>query len=126
MYNNLNDLINEFDKVFAQASKNVKNSIYVDVLENEDGYKVLASLPGVRKEDIVLDIEDSNLTISVKEKESDENKKYYIHERVEGYYPRTIYLKNVDSNELKAKFEDGILEIDCPFTKKNVRNIVID
>ncbi len=127
MYNSFNDLINDFDKVFTEASKNVKNNIYVDVEQNQDGYIVEASIPGVRKEDIKLDFVDSSLKIRVESKEKKENKgNYYIRERVTGYYPRSIYLKNVDETNLKAKYENGILIVECPFVKKVTKSIKID
>ena len=127
MYNSFNDLINDFDKVFTEASKNVKNNIYVDVEQNQDGYIVEASIPGVRKEDIKLDFVDSSLKIRVESKEKKENKgNYYIRERVTGYYPRSIYLKNVDETNLKAKYENGILIAECPFVKKVTKSIKID
>lgn len=129
MYNEINELFNEMGKAFDQAYKEIKNPILVDVVKNEDSYTVYATLPGVAKEDVKLTFEDSKLTISVADKKEEENKeevKYILNERIKGYNPRTIFLKNVDDSKISAKFENGILAINVPFREKKVSNIVIE
>ncbi len=129
MYNEINELFNEMTRAFEGISKKVKNPILLDVIKNEDSYSVLACLPGVNKEDVKLSIENSNLTISVEPKKEEENKtekKFVLKERVEGYSSRSIYLKNIDESGISAKMEDGILNINVPFKKRNISKITIE
>ena len=129
MYNEINELFNEMTKAFEGISKKVKNPILLDVIKNEDSYSVLASLPGVNKEDVKLSIEDSNLTISVESKKEENNnneRKFVLKERIEGYSSRSIYLKDIDETTISAKMEDGILNITVPFKKRNVSKITIE
>ncbi len=130
MYNEINELFNEMSKAFEGISKKVKNPILIDVIKNEDSYSVLASLPGVNKEDVKLSVENQTLTISVEQKNAEEtekdDKKYMLKERVRGYSSRSVYLKNIEESEISAKMEDGILNITIPFKKRNVSTITIE
>ncbi len=130
MYNEINEFFNEMGKAIDNACKEIKNPILVDVVKNDSNYVVYATLPGVSKEDVNLAFEDSKLTISVKdhkdEEETKEDVKYILSERIEGFNPRSIYLKNVDETKISAKYVDGILEITVPLKEKKVSNIVIE
>lgn len=131
MYNEINELFNEMSKAFEGISKKVKNPILIDVIKNEDSYSVLASLPGVNKEDVKLSVENQTLTISVEQKKAEEetekdDKKYMLKERVRSYSSRSVYLKNIEESEISAKMEDGILNITIPFKKRNVSTITIE
>jgi len=129
MYNEINELFNEMSKAFEGACKDIKNPILVDVIKNESSYDVLASLPGVNKEDVNLSCENGKLTISVNDKKEDENEgkdKFIINERISGFNKRTIYLKDIDETNISAKLSNGVLVINVPFAKKKVSNIVIE
>jgi HSP20 family protein len=129
MYNEINELFNEMSKAFEGACKDIKNPILVDVIKNESSYDVLASLPGVNKEDVNLSCENGKLTISVNDKKEDENEgkdKFIINERISGFNNRTVYLKDIDETNISAKLSNGVLMINVPFAKKKVSNIVIE
>jgi HSP20 family protein len=129
MYNEINELFNEMSKAFEGACKDIKNPILVDVIKNESSYDVLASLPGVNKEDVNLSCENGKLTISVNNKKEDENgskDKFIINERISGFNNRTVYLKDIDETNISAKLSNGVLMINVPFAKKKVSNIVIE
>jgi HSP20 family protein len=126
MYNDLNNIFEEMSKAFEDVYKGIKNNINVDIIKNEDSYQVLASLPGVKKENIKLSCENSKLTISVNEETKENDKKYILNERINGYNPRTIVLKNMDEKSIKASLENGVLSIVVPFAKNQTTNIVID
>ena len=70
------------------------------------------------------------LTITVENKKEDEaketNTKYLVNERISGYNPRTVYLKNADSSKISAKLENGVLTINVPFEEKHVNTIEIE
>ena len=130
MYNEINELFNEMNKAFECAYKEIKNPILVDVIKGESSYEVNASLPGVKKEDVKLTFENNKLTITVENKKEDEaketNTKYLVNERISGYNPRTVYLKNADSSKISAKLENGVLTINVPFEDKHVNTIEIE
>ncbi|NLA11134.1 MAG: Hsp20/alpha crystallin family protein [Firmicutes bacterium] len=89
----------------------------VDIIDRKDKLTVKVELPGVEKKDVKLSLTDNNLTIQgeVKHEEEIEKEDYYCRERASGSYARTISLPaEVDKEKVKAKFVNGILEIDMP------------
>lgn len=90
----------------------------VDVSENDNEYIVRAELPGVKKEDINVTLEDGVLAISGETKsETDEKKggRVIRQERRSGKYMRSLRLgTQVDEHKTKAKYKDGVLELVLP------------
>ncbi|CAG8616140.1 5809_t:CDS:2 [Acaulospora morrowiae] len=89
----------------------------LDVHETEKEYIVNAELPGVNKDKINVDIRENALIISGETKHNQEYKEgsTHIQERRYGSFHRAITLpSNVKSNEITAKFEQGILEVKIP------------
>lgn len=89
----------------------------VDIRETEESYEIKADIPGVKKEDISIDIGDNTLTIKGERKfEAEESKEDYIRvERSYGAFSRSFALpRNVDSKNIKAKYKDGILDLTLP------------
>ena len=89
----------------------------VDLIDKKDRLIAKAELPGVEKKDVKLSLNDSNLTIQGEMKKDEETEKedYYCRERAYGSYSRTISLPTeVDKENIKAKFKNGILEITMP------------
>jgi HSP20 family protein len=88
-----------------------------DVIENKDTFIVRTELPGLRKEDVKVTLQNNVLTVSgEKMKEQEEkNQTYYRVERSYGAFSRTFELPMpVDANNIKADFKDGILTIELP------------
>ena len=132
MINMFNDVFEELNKVFdevskgaLEAQKKARGLIALNVKKNNDGYVVEASIPGIKKEDISMNYDDSKLTIEVKEHEASKDE-YVIRERFENYYKREIELANVDAEGIKARLENGILTINLPFVKKETKSICIE
>ncbi len=89
----------------------------VDLIDKKDKLFAKVELPGIEKKDVKLSINDSNLTIQGEMKKDEETKddNYYYRERAYGTYSRTISLPTeVDKENIKAKFKNGILEITMP------------
>ena len=82
-----------------------------------DHYVVNVDVPGAKKEDINVDLENGYLTIGVQEKEEKEDKKYLHHERFFGSYSRTFYLGEVDKENVSASLDNGVLTIVLPKSK---------
>lgn len=102
---------------FAQEAE-AAPQIKIDVTEDDAAYHVHAEVPGVKKEDIKVQIEGSRVTISAETKEEKEEKEgervIYCERRVGAAY-RTFTLANeVDDTKAEAKYENGVLELTLP------------
>lgn len=89
----------------------------VDIHETDDSYVVSADLPGLKKDDIQINVEDNTLTIKGEKKfeERVPKDKYIRVERNYGTFVRSFSLpQNVDSGKIKATFKDGILDLTLP------------
>ncbi len=88
-----------------------------DIYETENSYVVKADLPGVKKEDIQIDLHDGTFTLKAEKKfEEKESKDNYLRvERAYGSFVRSFRLpKNVDAEKIKAEYKDGVLEVTLP------------
>ena len=92
-----------------------------DISETDNNYTIEADLPGFSKDQIEVAFQEGNLTISAKRDEVNEETKgnYLRRERRAGQLLRTFVFDNVDSDNIKAQYKDGVLKIDLP--KKEVR-----
>ena len=93
----------------------------VNTREDEKAYYIEVDLPGVKKEDIKVDVKDNTLTISGERKLKEEVKEedYYKIETTIGKFTRTFTLpEDADVEHIDAKSENGVLEIIIPKVKK--------
>jgi len=103
----------------------------IDIYEEGDEVVVKAELPGMKKEDLEVQLTDDSITISGEKKKEEkvERKGYYRHERSYGSFARSFSLPSeVNTDDAKAEFKDGVLEIRVPKTaeaKKKVRKVTI-
>jgi len=125
-YNDLFDIENIFegffnDRFFPTLYKN-SSQIKVDVKENENEYVLEAELPGIKKEDLNLQIDDDRLTISVQKNEQTEEEKdnYIRRERSYSSMTRSFSIANVDSENVNAKYENGVLFVTLPKKQQKV------
>jgi len=89
----------------------------VDILESKDAYLIRAELPGMKKEDFNLEVNDGTLTLSGERKAEalSSGVEYQRAERVNGRFSRSFYLpQTVKQDGIKATYRDGILEIHVP------------
>ena len=89
----------------------------VDLIENEDHYKVLADLPGYSKKDLDIEVYEDRLLLSGKHQTETENQEEnYLHkERHHQQFQRLIRLPTkIKPDDVKAKVENGILELILP------------
>ena len=88
----------------------------VDVAESDKDIVVQVEVPGMRREEINLTIEDNVLTLSgEKEQEALEGYRYHRAERTQGRFRRTFSLPaSIDSAKVKAAYKDGLLTITLP------------
>ena len=99
--------------------KNAKNIMKTDIRENDEGYELDIDLPGFKKDEITIDLDNGYLTISaakgLDKDEQDKKGKYIRKERYAGAVQRSFYVGDaVTEEDVKAKFEDGILRLSIP------------
>lgn len=117
------NMIDDFFNDTSFFNRNFPGDTFkVDVVERESEYCIEADLPGIRKDEIGLEVDnEGRLRISVEKTESiDEEKKNYIHkERRYNAMQRTVYLADANPDEVKAKLEDGVLKVTVGKLAKN-------
>ena len=98
--------------------KHAKNLMKTDVRETDTTYEVDIDLPGFKKDEIDVDLRDGYLTISaakgLDKDEKDKKGKYIRQERYAGALRRSFYVGDIESKDVSAKYEDGILKISLP------------
>lgn len=124
LFNELNDIQREmnrlFDDFFSERQSGLAEGAWmpaVDVSENEATMIVRAELPGMKQEDIELNLQENVLTLKgEKKKETKEDQEnFHRVERSYGSFSRTFTLPaNVKQEDIKATFKDGVLEISLP------------
>ena len=89
----------------------------VDIVDEKDQIKVKADLPGLKKENIEVNVENDVLTIKGEKKEEKETKEkdYIRSERYYGSFHRAFTLPaSVDASKVNASYKEGVLEIALP------------
>ena len=95
---------------------------YVDVFEDDMAVTLKAELPGVKRDDINLDVSDGLLTLSGKKHfaHMDQTESYHMIERQYGSFRRSFNLPDmVDIDKVDAKFNNGVLQVVLPKLKRS-------
>lgn len=120
------NLFDDFFDDFARPARNAvryntpaSNVMRTDIKESENGFELDIDLPGYRKEDMKAELRDGYLTISAQtggdSGEKEESGRYIRRERYYGTCSRSFYVgKEVTQDEIRARFEDGILKVSVP------------
>jgi HSP20 family protein len=110
-----------FDESFGRSWANAATSGVwypaVDILESKEAYLVRAELPGMKKEDINLELKEGTLTLTGERKSTKpaEGVEYRTVERLNGKFVRSFTLpETVKHDGIQATYKDGILEIHVP------------
>ena len=99
--------------------KHAKNMMKTDVRETDGTYEVDIDLPGFKKEDISVSFENGYLTVSTNKTldrdDKDKDGKYIRQERYAGSMSRSFFIgKNIPKEDIKAKYEGGVLRLSVP------------
>jgi len=89
----------------------------MDLIEEDDRYVLRADLPGVREDEVHVELEDNVLTISGERKSEHEERKegLYRLERASGSFSRSLTLpEGIDPDSIQARFDKGVLEVRVP------------
>lgn len=108
-----------FGKKNPLYGQHAKNMMKTDVCETDAGYEVAIDLPGFKKEEISAKLENGYLTITaakaLDKEEKDKQGRYIRQERYAGSMSRSFYVgETVTQEDIKAKYEDGILKLQLP------------
>jgi HSP20 family protein len=143
VFKHRNNFVDSFDKVFDQlVAKSFpaltdefgvdffSKSSYpkVDVLDYKDKIKIISEIPGLTKSDIDIELKDEVLTISGKTNRAEENGTegtYLYRELKHSAFRRSFTLgDNFKSKDIKAKFKNGILNIEIPKVTPKIEEAV--
>ena len=105
--------------------KHAKNLMKTDVKDTENGYEVSMDLPGFKKDEIKMKLENGVLTINaakgLDKDEKDKKGKYVRRERYAGSLTRSFYVgEGIHQEDIKAKLADGVLTLLVPKEKEEV------
>jgi HSP20 family protein len=90
--------------------------------ESDDAYTVRASVPGVQPEDLEINVQNNILTIrgEMKNEQERQGERWHVRERRTGQFQRTVALpNNVDTNEVGAIYDNGVLTLTLPKSKES-------
>jgi len=116
-----------FDSIFDDFFPSIRSSAEtnngfliprVDIEESEENYLITADLPGIKKEDLHVELNNGMLTIRAQHEESSEEKKEGVvirRERRTGSYSRSFNVgKGISEDDIKGEFNDGVLKLTVP------------
>ena len=122
--NLFDDFVDSFDDEFFGKKnplygKHGKNMMKTDIKETDNSYEVDIDLPGFKKEEITVTLQQGYLTISTQKgigrDEKDSEGRYIRKERYAGSMSRSFYVgDDLNNEDIKAKYEDGILRLTVP------------
>ncbi len=115
-YDFFDEAMHDFFPSFFGGGHRSQRYMRTDIKENDDSYTLEVELPGADKKDIDIDLRDGYLNISVnKSEQADDGKKQnYIHRERSFSCSRSYYVGDIDKNEIKAKYDNGILSVTLP------------
>ena len=108
-------MLNEMDRRFFTGVPSV--SVFnTDVIDTGDAFKLECELPGFKKEDIKIDIENDCLTISAERSSDDKDEKenYVKRERFYGSFTRSFDVSGINVDAIEAAYTDGVLTVTLP------------
>lgn len=106
------------NNLFDDFSLLRENNMKCDIYEKDGNYHIEVDIPGFNKEDIKIEAKNDYLTITAEKSTDNKDEsgdKNYIHrERTYGKYQRSFYLNGLDSENIDAEFNGGVLKIMVP------------
>ena len=97
--------------------RHAKNLMKTDIKEHKNCYKIAVDLPGFKKDEIKVELKDGYLTVSAAkglDKDEEDKGRFIRRERYAGACSRSFYVGDVTNDEIKCKFEFGVLTITLP------------
>ncbi len=116
----LNEMLHDSKSVNGNFTETLNFSPKADILEKQDSFEIHMSLPGIKKEDVKINVENDLLTISGEKQKTTlaENEKMHRSELHYGKFSRSFNVSKVNAAKIEAKFENGILVLSLPKSEK--------
>jgi HSP20 family protein len=113
----INRMFEQFGKPFGWAAEAGRYAPAMDIRETDEAYIVEADVPGLRRDDIQLEVADNVLTIKGerKDEKQEKEKNYHRVERHFGSFVRSVAIPGgIDSSKVSARFDSGVLTVTLP------------
>jgi HSP20 family protein len=125
----LGDLRTRFDRMFNEMADGRGHSWTpaVDVVRDNGNLVLRADIPGIKPEEVKIELEDDVLTVSGEheERKEEKDKDFVRRERRYGSFYRSMALPaGVEAKKIKAKTHDGVLEVTIPLPKEAKKEAV--
>ncbi len=113
-----------FGDIFDDFMPSVKDeNMKCDIYEKDGSYHIEMDVPGFSKDEIKIEAKNDYLTVTAEKNseinDEDKDKKYLHRERTYGKYQRSFYLGDLDSENIDAEFNNGVLKIVVPKKDEN-------
>jgi HSP20 family protein len=120
-----------FDRFFNESVNQFSQSVafvpQADVFETEDAYHIHLNVPGIDKKDINVEVQEGILTISGERKQVAEDKKAHRIESYYGGFSRSFRVpEKAKGDAVKARYENGVLEITLPKDEQKTKRFNVD
>ena len=122
-----NSLLDNFFSVPSDSYRTKSNTtklMQTDIKESDTEYEIIMNLPGFKKENVKGELKDGYLVVTATnaEDDTDKNVKYLCRERYSGGCSRSFYVgEEITQQDIKAKFENGVLTFIVPKIDKTAR-----
>lgn len=122
------DLFGEMENFFDDTATLARKNYYdersfgpaCEISETPEHFHLTVDLPGMKKEDVKIEMAENTLTVSgerKRERNTDAKAKVQLYEKSYGFFKRSFTLPaSVDESKIEARYEDGVLEINLPKT----------
>ena len=130
-FKELEDVSNRLNRLFSRSPANTESNQEmlamadwtpsVDISETDTAYLIKGEIPGVKKEDVKITIENGMITMrgERKQEKEEKSKKFHRIERSYGSFVRSFrMLDDVDESAVKAEFKDGMINVSLPKSAK--------
>lgn len=121
----LNPLLEDFlsRPIGGGRMSNLLRAPEADVIETESEIRVLMEMPGMKADDITIDLENNVLSVSGEKREErseeDDRHTWHLSERRYGQFSRSFVLpRDVEADRIEARFEEGVLRVSIPKSEK--------
>lgn len=116
----LGELHSRLDRMLGEHSRERAWTPAIDIVRDDGNLVIRADVPGIKPEELKIEVEDDVLTVSGDHEETTEEKKkdYLRRERRYGAFSRSLALPaGIDANSIKAKTDHGVVEVTIPLPR---------
>ena len=116
-----------FDLFFHEPSNKYNYMMDTDIIDKKDHYLMKVNMPNVKKDNVNISLKNGYLTIHVEVNEETSDEKYVLKERKYESYERSYYVgDSIKYEDIKAKLDNGLLELTIQKAKEEKKNQYID